>query len=91
MTTGQSPRTGTDQERARTRQAVWDKMAAVARPDSRFGYDLTSFIPDFAGSELGCRGSGPARRGELLGPGLTLPRGPERGSACCQKQSCTFT
>jgi 5-formyltetrahydrofolate cyclo-ligase len=26
-------------------------MRAVARPDSRFGYDLTSFIPDFAGSE----------------------------------------
>lgn len=24
----------------------------MARPDSRFGYDLTSFIPDFAGSEL---------------------------------------
>ena len=27
-------------------------MRAVARPDSRFAYDLTSFIPDFAGSEL---------------------------------------
>jgi 5-formyltetrahydrofolate cyclo-ligase len=27
-------------------------MRAVARPDSRFGYDLTNFIPDFAGSEL---------------------------------------
>jgi 5-formyltetrahydrofolate cyclo-ligase len=52
MTTGQSPRTAADQARARTRQAVWDKMAAVVRPDSRFGYDLTSFIPDFAGSEL---------------------------------------
>ena len=52
MTTGQSPRAAADQARARTRQAVWDRMAAVARPDSRFGYDLTSFIPDFAGSEL---------------------------------------
>jgi 5-formyltetrahydrofolate cyclo-ligase len=27
-------------------------MRAVARPDSRFGYDLTRFNPDFAGSEL---------------------------------------
>jgi 5-formyltetrahydrofolate cyclo-ligase len=27
-------------------------MRSVARPDSRFCYDLTSFIPDFAGSEL---------------------------------------
>jgi 5-formyltetrahydrofolate cyclo-ligase len=27
-------------------------MRAVARPDSRFAYDLTSFIPDFPGSEL---------------------------------------
>lgn len=45
--------TGTaDEVRAAIRQAAWDRMRAVARPDSRFGYDLTRFIPDFADSEL---------------------------------------
>lgn len=42
-----------DQQEARRqiREGVWERMRAVARPDSRFVYDLTSFIPDFPGSE----------------------------------------
>ncbi len=51
MNSGQDPRTAS-QARAAIREAVWRRMRSVARPDSRFAYDLTSFIPDFAGSEL---------------------------------------
>src|SRR5215469_9621512 len=36
---------------ARLRRVVWRRLAEVARPDSRFGFDFTSFIPDFDGSE----------------------------------------
>src|SRR5579875_1908674 len=36
---------------ARLRRVVWRRLAEVARPDSRFGLDFASFIPDFAGSE----------------------------------------
>lgn len=50
MSSGQDP-SPADQARREVREAVWRKMRAVARPDSRFAYDLTSFIPDFAGSE----------------------------------------
>lgn len=35
---------------ARLRRVVWDRLARVARPDSRFHFDFTSFIPDFEGS-----------------------------------------
>ncbi len=35
---------------ARLRRVVWDRLAAVARPDSRFHLDFTSFVPDFEGS-----------------------------------------
>jgi DNA-binding transcriptional regulator YhcF (GntR family)/5-formyltetrahydrofolate cyclo-ligase len=41
---------------ARLRQVVWRQLAQVARPDSRFGYDFASFIPDFDGSDR-CAGS----------------------------------
>jgi|SRR6185437_15857267 5-formyltetrahydrofolate cyclo-ligase len=41
---------------ARLRQVVWRQLAQVARPDSRFGYDFASFIPDFDGSDR-CTGS----------------------------------
>lgn len=36
---------------ARLRRVVWDRLVAVARPDSRFHYDFSSFVPDFDGSE----------------------------------------
>lgn len=36
---------------ARLRRVVWRRLAEVARPDSRFGFDFGSFIPDFDGSE----------------------------------------
>jgi len=36
---------------ARLRRVVWERLAEVALPDSRFGYDFSSFVPDFAGSE----------------------------------------
>ena len=36
---------------ARLRRVVWDKLVKVAKPDSRFHFDFSSFIPDFAGSE----------------------------------------
>jgi 5-formyltetrahydrofolate cyclo-ligase len=38
-------------ERAAIREAVWERLRPLARPDTRFVYDLTWFIPDFAGSE----------------------------------------
>lgn len=36
---------------ARLRRVVWGRLAQVAKPDSRFDFDFTSFIPDFEGSE----------------------------------------
>lgn len=36
---------------ARLRQVIWRQLAQVARPDSRFGYDFASFVPDFDGSD----------------------------------------
>jgi len=33
------------------RQQVWDKLKAVAKPDSRFHLNFAEVIPDFAGSE----------------------------------------
>ncbi len=33
------------------RQAVWKKLAKVARPDSRFHLNFNEYIPDFEGSE----------------------------------------
>ncbi len=41
----------TEAGRAAIREAVWERLRAVARPDTRFVYDLTKFIPDFEGSE----------------------------------------
>lgn len=38
-------------ERTAIREAVWERLLLVARPDTRFVYDLSWFIPDFAGSE----------------------------------------
>lgn len=35
----------------RIREEVWDRLRAVARPDSRFHWDFSSFIPDFEGSD----------------------------------------
>ncbi|MGA3354164.1 MAG: 5-formyltetrahydrofolate cyclo-ligase [Acidimicrobiales bacterium] len=37
--------------RAAVREKVWERLRGVALPDTRFVYDLTWFIPDFAGSE----------------------------------------
>ena len=36
---------------ARLRRLVWDRVAKVAKADSRFNLDFSSFIPDFEGSE----------------------------------------
>lgn len=36
---------------ARLRRVVWGRLSAVARPDSRFHFDFTSFVPDFEGSD----------------------------------------
>lgn len=34
------------------RKTVWEKLREVAKPDSRFHFDFSHFIPDFEGSEL---------------------------------------
>ena len=34
------------------REEIWAALRKVARPDSRFHWDFSSFIPDFEGSEL---------------------------------------
>ncbi len=39
------------QVRAAAREAVWARLRGVARPDSRFHWDFSSFIADFADSE----------------------------------------
>lgn len=36
---------------ARLRRVVWRRLADVALPDSRFGFDFASFVPDFEGSD----------------------------------------
>lgn len=33
------------------RQRIWDRLKAVARPDTRFHLDFLSFIPDFDGAD----------------------------------------
>ena len=33
------------------RQRIWERLAAVARPDTRFHLNFAEFIPDFEGSE----------------------------------------
>ena len=33
------------------RERVWEELRKVAKPDSRFHFDFSSFIPDFEGSE----------------------------------------
>lgn len=38
-------------DRNESRQNVWDKLRAVARPDSRFHFDFSEFITDFEGSD----------------------------------------
>jgi len=39
-------------EKEAIRRSVWERLREVAKPDSRFHYDFSSFIPDFEGSEL---------------------------------------
>jgi 5-formyltetrahydrofolate cyclo-ligase len=36
----------------RLRRIVWNRLAEVAKPDSRFHLDFASFIPDFQGSDI---------------------------------------
>lgn len=36
------------------RKAVWKQLRKVAKPDSRFHWDFSSFIPDYEGSEKAC-------------------------------------
>ncbi|MGC9961564.1 MAG: 5-formyltetrahydrofolate cyclo-ligase [Acidimicrobiales bacterium] len=47
-----SERGGTETERRAVREMVWERLRPVARPDTRFVWDLHEFIPDFVGSEL---------------------------------------
>ncbi len=42
-------------EREAIRKKVWGDLRRVARPDSRFHWDFTAFIPDYEGSDL-CAG-----------------------------------
>lgn len=35
------------------RERVWDELRDIASPDSRFGWDFSSFIPDYEGSDRG--------------------------------------
>jgi 5-formyltetrahydrofolate cyclo-ligase len=39
--------------RSETRERVWSDLREVARPDSRFGWDFSSFIADYQGSDRG--------------------------------------
>lgn len=39
--------------RADTRERVWNELREVARPDSRFAWDFSSFIADYEGSDEG--------------------------------------
>jgi 5-formyltetrahydrofolate cyclo-ligase len=39
-------------EKEKIRREVWVSLQKVARPDSRFHWDFTAFIPDYTGSEL---------------------------------------
>ena len=45
---------GGPQHKADIRAKVWTELRKVARPDSRFHYDFSSFIADFDGSEAAC-------------------------------------
>lgn len=36
---------------AQVRRLVWERLAAVAKPDSRFDYDFKRFVPDFEGRQ----------------------------------------
>ena len=38
---------------AQMRNAVWTRLRKVARPDARFHYDFTQFVPDYQSSEQG--------------------------------------
>jgi 5-formyltetrahydrofolate cyclo-ligase len=38
-------------EREAIRKRVWEELRRVAKPDSRFHWDFTAFIPDFEGSD----------------------------------------
>jgi hypothetical protein len=67
----------TEAGRAAIREAVWERLRAVARPDTRFVYDLTKFIPDFEGSE-----QLPARLQELPFFGALDPFLSRRTTAC---------
>jgi 5-formyltetrahydrofolate cyclo-ligase len=39
------------EEKAAYRLDVWERIRRYARPDSRFHWDFSKFIPDFKGSE----------------------------------------
>ena len=42
---------GTAEEKTAHREAVWAELRKVGRPDSRYHWDFSRFIPDFDGSE----------------------------------------
>lgn len=44
-----------DELTERYRERIWSELRAVARPDSRFHWDFSSFITDFAGSDACAR------------------------------------
>ncbi|EFX02823.1 5-formyltetrahydrofolate cyclo-ligase [Grosmannia clavigera kw1407] len=45
---------GSAEHKAAIRAKVWATLRAVARPDSRFHYDFSRFIADFAGADVAC-------------------------------------
>lgn len=51
MTTGESAVRADADVRAAVRDTVWARLRSVARPDSRFHWDFSSFVADFADSE----------------------------------------
>lgn len=46
------PMAAGDAHKSALRQQVWKELRKVARPDSRFHWDFTEFVPDFEGSDL---------------------------------------
>jgi 5-formyltetrahydrofolate cyclo-ligase len=44
-----------DADAAAHRERIWAELAKVGRPDSRFHWDFSSFIADFAGSDVCAR------------------------------------
>jgi 5-formyltetrahydrofolate cyclo-ligase len=51
VTTSTTPDVAGEDPQVRHRERIWNALLAVARPDSRFHWDFSSFIADFEGSD----------------------------------------